>query len=483
MAVNNNATILRRELLTRIAKLLDENKLIEDIDRIPLEMRPRKNGYSRCCVHKDRAVLKYKTMAILGFNIQDETDELTPLSHYAQLAIDRKEQTDVMLTVVDEACSSCVKVNYVVTNMCRGCVARPCEVNCPKDAIAFDSNNQANIEHNKCVNCGICQKVCPFHAIIYTPVPCEESCPVGAIIKNENGIEVINNEKCIQCGKCVVACPFGAVMEKSHLVEIVTKKHKGRELVALVAPAIIAQFKADYGKILGSVKQVGFDHVYEVAWGAVETTVREAAELQEKVSEGQTFMTTSCCPSYVNLVNRHIEELKPFVSHTPSPMAITAEMVRKNHPDALIVFIGPCTAKRFEAFHNPNVDCVLSFEEFGAMLVAKGLDVDRCEPIEPDKKINALANSFAASGGVAGCVKAKLPKGYPLQELVINGIDKASIRILKTLPKSPQGNLVEVMSCEGGCINGCNVIANPKVGLRQINDFVLKNTKIEETIV
>lgn len=481
MAVNNNATMLRRELLTRIAQLLEEKQLVEKVDRIPLEMRPRTNGFSRCCVHKDRAVLKYKTMAILGFNIQDETDELTPLSHYAKMAIEREEQTDVMLTVVDEACSSCVKVNYVVTNMCRGCVARPCEVNCPKDAVAFDSNNQAIIDHKKCVNCGLCQKVCPFHAIIYTPVPCEESCPVGAITKNDNGIEVINNEKCIQCGKCVVACPFGAVMEKSHLVEIVTKKQKGKELVALVAPAIIAQFKADYGKILGSVKQVGFDHVYEVAWGAVETTNHEAAEFQEKMAEGQSFMTTSCCPSYVNLVNKHLDELKPYVSHTPSPMVFTAEMARQKYPNALIVFVGPCTAKRYEAFHNPNVDCVLSFEEFGSLLVAKGLDIDRCEPIEPNRNINALANSFAASGGVAGCVKAKLPESFPLQPLIINGIDKVSIRTLKSLPKTPQGNFVEVMSCEGGCINGCNVIANPKVGLRQINDFVLKNTMVEET--
>lgn len=482
MAVNNNATLLRRELLTRIAQLLEENKLVEKVDRIPLEMRPRNAGFSRCCVHKDRAVLKYKTMAVLGFNIQDEEDELTPLSHYAQRAIDREDQTDVMLTVVDEACSSCVKTNYVVTNMCRGCVARPCEVNCPKDAIAFDSNNQANIDHKKCVNCGLCQKVCPFHAIIYTPVPCEESCPVGAITKNENGIEFINNEKCIQCGKCVVACPFGAVMEKSHLVEIATKKRKGKELVAMVAPAIIAQFKSEYPRILGSIKQAGFDHVYEVSWGAVETTKQEGAEFQEKMAEGQAFMTTSCCPSYVNLVNKHIEELKPFVSHTPSPMALTAEMVRKQHPNALIVFVGPCTGKRYEAFHNPNVDCVLSFEELGAMLVAKGIDIDKCEPLEPNKQIYALANSFATSGGVAGCVKAILPKDYPLQALVINGIDKTSIRTLKSLPKTPQGNFVEVMSCEGGCINGCNSIANPKVGLRQINDYVLKNTNIEETM-
>jgi len=480
MAVNNNATMIRRELLTRICRLIEQDSLTEEIDRIPLEMRPRNNGFTRCCVHKDRAVLKYKIMALLGFNIQDEVDELTPLREYARMAKERKEQTDTMLTVVDEACSSCIKTNYVVTNMCRGCVARPCSVNCPKNAIHFE-NGRAEIDHKLCVNCGLCQKVCPFHAIIYTPVPCEESCPVGAITKDEHGIEHIDNEKCIQCGKCVVACPFGAVMEKTHLVDIATRKREGKELVALVAPAILAQFKSDYGKILGSIKQAGFVHVYEVAWGAVETTLREAEELTEKLASGQPFMTTSCCPSYVNLVNKHLGNLKPFVSHTPSPMALTAEMVRQKHPDAVLVFVGPCTAKRFEAFHNGNVNYVMSFEELGAMLVAKGLDVDRCVPVEPDVTIDARANGFAASGGVMNCVKAALPAGFPLNGLVVNGIDKAAIRLLKSLPANPQGNFVEVMSCEGGCIGGSNVIANPKIGQRQIADYVLKNTLIKET--
>jgi Iron only hydrogenase large subunit, C-terminal domain len=117
------------------------------------------------------------------------------------------------------------------------------------------------------------------------------------------------------------------------------------------------------------------------------------------------------------------------------------------------------------------------------MLVANGLDVDRCEPVNPDIAIDARANGFAASGGVLNCVKASLPADYPLNGLVVNGIDKAAIRLLKSLPTNPQGNFVEVMSCEGGCIGGCNVIANPKVGQRQIADYVLKNTPIKETTV
>ena len=138
MAVTNNTMILRRELLTRIIKLLHENTLEETIDRSPYQMRPK--GYeevSRCCIYKDRAMLKYRAMGVLGFGIDEEEDEMTTLAEYTRMAFAREHVSENPLSVMTDACSACVKVNYVVTNMCRGCVARPCEVNCNKDAIHF----------------------------------------------------------------------------------------------------------------------------------------------------------------------------------------------------------------------------------------------------------------------------------------------------------------------------------------------------------
>ena len=170
MTYYNNAIQTKRELLTRIIKLLKEDNILEEIDRIPYEMRPKSKTPIRCCVHKDRAVLKYKIMAILGYNISDEEDEMMALSEYVIMAYSRKKETPNYLTVVDEACSSCVQVNYTVSNLCQGCEGRPCQVNCPKDAIRV-LNGKAVIDHQQCVNCGLCQKACPFHAIAYLPVP------------------------------------------------------------------------------------------------------------------------------------------------------------------------------------------------------------------------------------------------------------------------------------------------------------------------
>lgn len=478
MAVTNNTMILRRELLTRIVKLLNDNTLEENIDRIPYQMRPKGSAeVSRCCIYKDRAMLKYRAMGVLGFGIDEEEDEMTSLAEYTRLAFARERVSEHPLSVMTDACSACVKVNYVVTNMCRGCVARPCEVNCNKGAIHF-VNGRANIDSTKCVNCGLCMKNCPFHAIVYIPVPCEESCPVGAISKDEQGKEHIDPEKCIYCGRCLSACPFGAVVEKSHLVELFKAFRSERPVVALVAPAAAGQFKTSLANIMGAIRKLGFDDVIEVAKGADVTTTNEAAEFAEKVIDGgQAFMTTSCCPAYYRLAHRHVPEIAPFVSHTRSPMYYAAEIARRQYPDGVLVFVGPCVAKRKEAYDDPNVDLMLNFEELGTMFVAMGIDAFTDEAkAELDGTILPSSRGYAASEGVMNAVAGQLPAEYKdkIRPVVINGIDRQAIRELRGFAKSCPGNMVEVMACEGGCVNGCNVIANPKIAARQVKELATK---------
>lgn len=470
----NKTDLLRRELMTRIIRHLSQGDLLENIDDIPYLMRPRGSDINRCCIYKDRAMLKFRAMGALGYGIEDEKDERTRLSEYCLEALERTVVQKEPMSVMTEACSACVKVNYVVTNMCRGCVARPCESNCNKGAIFF-ANGQAHIETSKCVNCGLCMKNCPFHAIIYQPVPCEESCPVGAITKDEQGKEQIDHSKCIYCGRCISACPFGAVMERSQIVDIYRAiKDKDKKVVAIVAPAVAGQFKAPLGNILAAIKKLGFDEVQEVAKGADITTENEAKEFIEEMKAGAKLMTTSCCPSYYRLAGKHIPEIRPFVSHTRSPMYYSAELVRKENPDAVIVFVGPCLAKRFEAYSDPNVDFVMSFEEMGTAFVALGINVAQEEPGELDSTIDPSSRGYAATAGVAAAVAKKVVEmgsDIEMNPIVINGITKQSIRELKGYATKCPGNMVEVMACEGGCVNGCNVIANPKVATRQVQQL------------
>lgn len=456
----NNAIQTKRELLTRIVKLTKAGELTEKIDRIPYEMRPKSKHPIRCCVHKDRAVVKYKIMAILGFSTKDETDELTQLKTYAQKALDRKTRDGSFLSVVDEACSSCVQVNYTVSNLCQGCEARACQFNCPKNAITV-FNGKAHIDHRTCVNCGLCQKACPYHAIAYLPVPCEEACPVKAIRKNEDGTEEIDPEKCIDCGKCMTACPFGAIMEKTQIIEIFQAINSGKELVAMYAPALLGQFDASPEQLSAAIKQLGFTAVMEVAEGAEITARNETHEWQEAMQQEQPFVTSSCCPSYVALVNKHIPLLKPYVSHTLSPMLYTAELAKAKYPTAKVVFISPCFAKRTEAHHSQKVDFVLTFEELAAFFNAFGINPSETKAATTTTTSPTTeARGFALSGGVANAIATALPKGHGFKPMVIDGLNKKSIGLLKALSKKAgDNNFIEVMSCTGGCVNGpCKII-------------------------
>lgn len=458
MAFTTNTNIVRYKLLAKLVGLWKDGDLVDKIDYLPIQLSPRKSKVlGRCCVHKERAVWKYKSFPLLGYDMTDEKDELTPLSDYAKRALERKVSKDNIMCVIDEACSSCVSIKYEITSLCKGCVARSCYMNCPKGAVSFKNNGQAEIDHSKCISCGICQKSCPYHAIVYIPIPCEEVCPVGAISKDEYGIEHIDETKCIYCGKCMSACPFGAIFEISQIFDILESIRRGEKVVVVPAPAVLAQYKAPVEKVYGALKAIGFDSVVEVAQGAMTTTEHEAEELLEKIEEGQPFMTTSCCPSYIQLVKKHMPEMEKYVSDTKSPMYYTAQMVKEANPDAKVVFLGPCVAKRKEAKDIPFVDYVMTFEELNATLLGLGINIEDCEPYIVEKESVKEAHGFARSGGVADSVVAYLgDRANGLQIVKVADMNKKNIGLLRSYAKRgvAPAKFVEVMTCANGCITG-----------------------------
>lgn len=471
MAFTNNVMIVRHGLLANLVKLWKENRLLEEIDRLPITLSPRRSKpKGRCCIHKERAVLKYKTLPLLGFDMSDEVDELTPLSEYAKRALFRSENDkENLMCVIDEACSSCVSVNYEITNLCRGCVARSCYMNCPKDAIRFKKNGQAEIDHDTCISCGKCHQSCPYHAIVYIPIPCEEVCPVKAISKDEYGVEHIDESKCIYCGKCVNACPFGAIFEISQVFDILQCIRKGEEVIAIVAPSIRAQFGVSIEQVYGGLKEVGFTDVIEVAQGAMETTRREAAELIEKLHEGQPFMTTSCCPSYIQLVEKHIPDMKKYVSSTGSPMYYAARIAKEKYPNAKIVFVGPCVAKRKEVKMDPCVDYTLTFEEVASIFTGMDINLETTRPYSIVFNSSREAHGFAQAGGVVNAVKVCLDK-QEVNAIQIANLNKKNVALLRAYAKTGKvpGQFVEVMACEGGCVTGPCVYGDKSAGQKQM---------------
>ena len=466
MLYDNFAMHTKRELLIRIVQLLKNDELITRVKYMPVEMRPRNKRAIKCCVHTDRYILKHKILAILGFELPEEEIDVVHLSDFARMAMASKNNKENILSVVHEACSACIQSQYTVTNLCRGCEGRPCVMNCPKNTIFF-KRGKAVINQEECVNCGLCKKVCPYHAIVHTPVPCENVCPVKAISKDADGIESIDKDKCIYCGKCMQECPYGAIMERSKVIDV----HKSlsnpkKQIIAIPAPAIYGQFNATTGQVLAAIKQIGFDDVIEVALGAETTIANEAKELEEKMHEGQSFMTTSCCPAYTGWVEKHATMLKPFVSDTRSPMVYAARYAKEKYPDAEVVFIGPCLAKRHEADCVEEVDYVMSFEELGAFLVAYEINVPECGEKELNAEVTKYGRGFAQAGGVRDAVVNVVGDKYTTTS--IEGLDKKNQALLKVMPKKPTHQFVEVMACEKGCINGPCSLAPLTLAKRQL---------------
>lgn len=475
----NNANFMRAKILIEVAKHYFDNKFA-NADKIPADIKPDDSTPFRGSLSKDRQIIREQCLTSMGFSLDDGIDaDSHTLAEFGKMALERKVLVASQIAVIPEACNRCAKPHHVVTNMCQGCFARPCQENCPKKAISF-VNGKAFIDESLCINCGICKDSCPYGAIIKTKLPCEDACPVGAISKDENGIEHIDHEKCISCGKCLASCPFGAIVERSQMVDVLRQIHDTEnKVIAMVAPAVIGQFNGKPQNLVAALKKIGFDEVVEVAVGADITTQKEAAEFLERMKEGANFMTTSCCPAYFRAADIHIPELKPFVSSTHTPMYYTAELIKKEQPDCIAVFVGPCLAKRVEAESDPYVDYVLTFEEIAAMFIAQNIDVTTAGEAEFSKVSCAQGRLFPVSGGVAGAVQSLVEGKIDFRPEKIDGLTKDSVKLLKRYAqKGSENNMIEVMCCEGGCVSGPGCVALAKKAARSIETYAATGDKL-----
>lgn len=483
----DNALFLRREVAIRLVRAFWQGRLVESVDRIPFDMRPKNSDAPfRCCVYKERAILRSRCISALGFRVEED-DEYKPLSEYAKEALEREKVEEPVLTVVDVACKGCVESRFMVTDLCQGCIARPCLVNCNFGAVSI-VDGKSRIDRTQCKNCGRCMNTCPYGAIVKIHVPCEEACPVGAIRKSEEGRAEIDFEKCTSCGRCIRACPFGAVMARSQIIDVARRLvEQKKRVVALIAPAIVGQFPHPVEKIAGALLELGFADVLNVATGADRTSVFEAEEFVERMERGERFMTTSCCPAYVETANKHVPELKPFVSQTPTPASYTAQYAKERDSDCVTVFIGPCVAKRVEGLRDPSIDYVLTFKELGSLFAGAGIEVGDAVPREFPVEASAQGRGFAITGGVADAVKTMVETknidSLEVKPICVDGLSPAGIKQLRAFATTAcPGNLVEVMTCEGGCVGGAGAVANPKIATREVKANAAAAKSLPETL-
>ena len=435
---------LKYKVLREVANRAWNDTLLPTLLDIPQAIVPGKTSTMRCCVYKERAIL----------------------SERVKLAIGGDKENPNVIEVIDIACDECPAAGYEVTDSCRGCLAHRCEDVCKRGAISFDHNHVAHIDKSKCVECGQCAKVCPFAAIVNRKRPCQNACKIKAISINEDNAAAIDNHKCIQCGACVYQCPFGAISDKSYILNVIDLLRKSEnnqkyKVYAVVAPSISSQFNyAKLGQVVSGLKQLGFFTVVEAALGADMVAMAEAKELSEK-----EFLTSSCCPAFVQYIKSAFPNLVPHISHNLSPMATLAKYIKETDKDAKVVFIGPCTAKKAEVqldHVKPYVDSVLTFEELQALYDSKDIDI---MTLEEDVLDNAsyYGRIFARSGGLSDAVAEALAEQkieFNLKPAICDGIEACKVALLKKNKNVLDANFIEGMACTGGCIGGAGCLTH-----------------------
>jgi ferredoxin hydrogenase large subunit len=274
---------------------------------------------------------------------------------------------------------------------------------------------------------------------------------------DEYQMAAIDYSRCISCGACMAGCPFGAITDRSSLVSVIHTIQSGRQIYAVFAPAIEGHFgTANVGQLKEGLRSLGFTDAVEVSLGADATAYHEAQELKEVVTEGKK-MTTSCCPAFVEMIEKHFPKLEPQISHTASPMTMTVRYLKEQNPDCMVVFFGPCVAKKLEIQKTENTaDFVMTFEELAAMFEAKQIEVEKLEtPNVQDGSIKG--KNFAVSGGVTAAVEAALAEdGFdqPVSCVKCSGAKECKKQLMIMNAGRMKEDLIEGMACEGGCVAG-----------------------------
>lgn len=401
-----------------------------------------------------------------------------PISHgVEECAVPEKFYEPPLVNVIKFACNACEETAYGVTDNCRGCIAHPCTAVCPVKAISI-VNGKSQIDKSKCIKCGRCKEACPYSAIVKYERPCAAACGVKAIESDELGRAKINYDKCVSCGQCIVSCPFAAIADKSQIFQLITAIRSGEKVIAEIAPAFTGQFgpAATPDKVKAALKEIGFAEVYEVAIGADLGAVEEAHHYAHEVATGnQRFLATSCCPSWSVMAKNMFPELADCVSTALTPMVATARVIKKEHPDAKVVFIGPCASKKLEASRRTvrsDVDFVITFEELMGMFVAKDIEFDA----EGEEMADATSHGrgYAVAGNVADAISACIKELYPDIELKLDraeGLDNCRKMLQIAKAGKRDGYLMEGMACPGGCVGGAGTILSPVKAAAAVKQF------------
>lgn len=311
--------------------------------------------------------------------------------------------------------------------------------------------------------------------------PCQVACLFDAIHRDKDGKLVISGE-CTGCGRCIAVCPEKALTGRKDtmpLLELLETQET--PVYAMIAPAFSGQFSADVtsGKLRSAFKTLGFYGMIEVALFADVLTLKEALEFDRSIQDDHDFMLTSCCcPMWMALIKKSYSSLIPHVPPSVSPMVACGRSIKRIHPEAKTVFIGPCLAKKAEA-KEPDirdaVDYVLTFTEIKELFEMARIDPAALPEDESDHSSRA-GRIYARTTGVSEAVETTLARLRPDKKIKLRAQQADGIIACKELLKEIadgkiQANFVEGMGCKGGCVGGPRALIDKEQGREYVNAY------------
>lgn len=384
----------------------------------------------------------------------------------------------------------------------------------PEDMKTIDDMNPSiKRDPNKCILCGACVRACQEfqgHAVLGFANRGSKT-----VVQPLNG-KKLSEVDCVFCGQCQAVCPTGALTIKTNTDEVWDViNDKNKKVVVQVAPAVRVAIgemfnlpvgQNSIGKIYAALRKIGFDLIFDTNFSADLTILEEATEFVGRLTNGGVLpLFTSCCPAWVRYLETQHPDMLAHLSTCKSPQGMLSpvmkELLPKYHEgftkeNTVVVSIMPCTAKKYEARREqlmrdgkPETDYVLTTKEFGRMIKEAGIDFNELEEEKADSpfgEYSGAATIFGASGGVAEAA-ARTAYYYVTGENIadndikeMRGVDansrsktveldikgtKVGVRVVSTLVEAEKAiqeikkgtanfQLLEVMACPGGCVNG-----------------------------
>ena len=479
---------LRREVFREVAKVAFEaepEKVNDAVEAIPYKITPTEEPRFRENIYRERAIASEQVRLAMGMSLRPADKPVHITAGIDQSDISDKYYEPPLMQVIPSACDKCPDNIYEVSNQCRQCVAKACVAACPRNAITV-VDGETVIDQEKCIRCGKCKKACPYDAIAHKERPCSKACGIKAVSTDELGRAKIDNDKCVGCGQCMVSCPFGAIADKSQIFQLIRAIKKGDYVVAEVAPAIMGQFGEGITPaiIKGALMDIGFKEVHEVASGADVAAATEAHQYVDEVASGKLpFLLTSCCPAWAMLAKKQFPQLIDKVSQSLTPMVATARRIKQKTPNARVVFIGPCAAKKLEASRESvrsDVDFVITFEELAGIFEAKNIDFSKYQGERSLHEATGAGRGYAVAGGVAAAIENCIREYYPNVQVKIEhaeGLADCKRVLLLAKAGKLDGCLIEGMGCPGGCIAGAGTNISIEKAAAEVKKFVENSSK------